>query len=426
MIITAKDNGTPRLTGTLTLVIEVTDVNDNNPIIRGQYAASVLENVPIHFVIFKIDAYDADEDSFGKLKYEIVSPGINSMFRLEENTGTLQVASSLDRESTDKYEFIIQVSDNGIPSLSTTLTATINVLDVNDFAPKPNALYYDFFVSEDVLLSTKVGNVVVKDDDIGINSELMFDIATYWKGPKTHFDVNQKTGELFTKGTLDRELDDVYSFLLRVKDGGTPSLSSDITININIQDVNDNFPVFTRPEFSTAIFENLTSGSNFLSTRATDDDVGENAKIRYQLELSSDDNLRANYYFGVDENTGNVFLRQKVDREVYQSFVLTITARDNGVPSLSNQVKVHIKVEDVNDNVPIFSPVFYNTEASAVNVCDAVITTVRSSDKDIGRNAAVNYKLQEYDTQTPFSVSQLGNNTFLIVDFFIFFTSFPV
>lgn len=107
--------------------------------------------------------------------------------------------------------------------------------------------------------------------------------------------------------------------------------------------------------------------------------------------------------------TGNIFLRRKVDREVDQRFTLTIIAKDSGVPSLSSAVKVNIQIEDVNDNPPVFSPLFYNTEASSINLCDPVITTVRATDADIGRNAAINYYINENDDKAPFTVSNFGN-----------------
>ena len=108
-------------------------------------------------------------------------------------------------------------------------------------------------------------------------------------------------------------------------------------------------------------------------------------------------------------STGNIFLLRNIDREVYQSFTLTVIARDNGIPSLWNQARVQINIEDVNDNMPVFSPLFYNAEVSSVNLCDAVVTTVTASDPDLGRNAVINYSFQENDASGFFSISHLGN-----------------
>ena len=410
MIITATDNGSPQLTGTLTLGIEITDVNDNYPVVTGQYIAFVPENVPLNFLVFQINAIDADGDTFGKLKYEIVSSAMNSIFRLEENTGTFQVASLLDRESTDLYEVNIRVSDNGIPPRSTTMTATVHILDENDFAPKPSAYSYDFSVLEGTINNGNVGSVSVDDYDIGINAQVTFSIVTYWKGSRAKFDVNPRTGDVYTMITLDREIEDEYSFLVRIQDGGTPSLFSDVIVNIKVEDENDNHPVFRRLEYSTGIFENTTSGSKILTTGATDRDLKENAEIRYELDITTANGLKANYYFGVNGETGDVFLIRRVDREVYDSFEFTLIARDNGFPSLSSSVNVRIKIEDVNDNAPVFSPLFYNTEASTFNLCDAVLAQVTASDEDIGDNAVIYYQLSEDESHSPFSVSKLGKS----------------
>lgn len=409
LIITARDNGSPSLTGTMTLQIEITDVNDNDPVVIGPYIKTVHENVPVNFEVFRIIASDADKDANGKLKYEILSSSMNSIFTIEENTGSLRIESPLDRETCDKYEIILRVSDGGIPARSTIVTAIVYVSDVNDMAPKTTKPAYDFSVSENIVIGTTIGIISVTDEDSGINSQVTFTIVTNWKGAPLHFEIDRTRGTIYTTANLDRELDNDYSFLIRAKDGGTPSLWSDISVNIKIEDVNDNKPIFRHTEYSTSIFENITTGTNFLSTGATDDDLGDNALIRYDLDISTENGQKANYYFGVHRSTGNIFLLRNIDREVYQSFTLTVIARDNGIPSLWNQARVQINIEDVNDNMPVFSPLFYNAEVSSVNLCDAVVTTVTASDPDLGRNAVINYSFQENDASGFFSISHLGN-----------------
>ncbi|XP_061179410.1 protocadherin Fat 1-like [Saccostrea echinata] len=408
MVILATDDGAPRRTGTLTLEIVVTDVNDNAPAITGSYLTTVSENVPENFVIFNINGSDVDGDSIGKLKYELASSEMNPNFKIEPNTGVLQVASPLDRESVDRYDVIIKVSDNGFPTRSTSVTATINIGDVNDNTPTFSKTFYEFLVQEHAVFNTFLRTITATDDDIGSNSELTYQIATYWKGSIGKFRINEITGDIYTTGVLDREIEDEYRILFRVADDGTPSLSSDVTVKIQISDINDNAPVFQRPEYSTAIFENLATGSKVLQTGALDKDMGDNAAIRYELDISTQDGLRADYYFGVYGETGGIYLKKRVDRETYEKFILTVVARDSGKPSLSTKVNISIQIEDVNDNEPTFSPLFYNTEASDINLCDAIITHITASDSDLGRNAALNFGLDPKDTSSPFSVSQLG------------------
>lgn len=409
MVITATDRGTPRLTGSLTLEISLTDVNDNDPVVTGVYKTTVPENAPEHFVIFDINADDADGEAFGKLKYEIISGDSNSVFKIEPNTGVIQVASPLDRESISQYELVIKVTDNGIPPRSTFGAATIYVGDVNDVVPVSLNSSYEFSVLENVTINSYVGKIVASDGDFGTNSQLKYKIATYWLGSSGKFGINEMTGDIFTTGMLDREVEDVYSILFRVEDGGTPALLSDTIVNINVKDINDKHPMFRRPRYSTAIFENLAAGSKVHTTGATDEDLGVNAVIKYELDISTQNGLLTNYYFTVHETTGDIYLKRKVDREAYEMFTLTVVARDTGFPPLSSSVSVNIQIEDINDNRPKFSPLFYNTEASTINLCDATITDVTATDADLGRNAAVNYELDENAVSLPFTVSQLGN-----------------
>ncbi|XP_048738793.2 protocadherin Fat 4-like [Ostrea edulis] len=408
MVITATDRGTPRLTGSLTLEISLTDVNDNDPVVTGVYKTTVPENAPEHFVIFDINADDADGEAFGKLKYEIISGDSNSVFKIEPNTGVIQVASPLDRESISQYELVIKVTDNGIPPRSTFGAATIYVGDVNDVVPVSLNSSYEFSVLENVTINSYVGKIVASDGDFGTNSQLKYKIATYWLGSSGKFGINEMTGDIFTTGMLDREVEDVYSILFRVEDGGTPALLSDTIVNINVKDINDKHPMFRRPRYSTAIFENLAAGSKVHTTGATDEDLGVNAVIKYELDISTQNGLLTNYYFSVHETTGDIYLKRKVDREAYEMFTLTVVARDTGFPPLSSSVSVNIQIEDINDNRPKFSPLFYNTEASTINLCDATITDVTATDADLGRNAAVNYELDENAVSLPFTVSQLG------------------
>ncbi|XP_061195482.1 cadherin-related tumor suppressor-like [Saccostrea echinata] len=406
MVITATDGGNPRMTGTLSLKIIVSDVNDHDPVITGSYVTTVSENAPEHSVIFNISAYDADTEKFGKLNYEIILGNLNSIFKIESNTGVVQLATTLDREYKDRYELIVKVTDNGVPPRSSTVTAVVNVGDENDSPPVLSKSVYEFSIQEHVRQNTLVGNIEATDKDIGKNAKLKYSIATIWKGNTGVFDIKEMTGEILTNGVVDREAYDEYSLLMRAKDSGTPTLFSDVIVKIKIDDINDNPPIFRRQEFSTAIFENLAVNSKIHTTGATDRDVGINAIIKYELDISNKNGLLADYYFGVYGNTGDIFLKRRIDREAYDELTFTVIVRDTGVPSLSSSANVTVQIQDVNDNRPVFSPVFYNSEVSSVKLCDAEVTKITATDADLGKNAAINFELETKDL--PFVVSPLG------------------
>lgn len=121
---------------------------------------------------------------------------------------------------------------------------------------------------------------------------------------------------MFIIGILDCEVDDIYFFLVRIKDGGIFFLLLDVIVNIKLMDINDNVFVFWCLFYFIVIFENLIIGINFFFVGVFDDDLGINLEIIYKIDILFDDNFRVNLYFGVYGINGNIFLWWKVDREV--------------------------------------------------------------------------------------------------------------
>ncbi|XP_062602216.1 protocadherin Fat 4-like [Saccostrea cucullata] len=407
MLITAVDRGTPSLKGFFTLEIFLTDVNDNAPLFIGTYDATVPENVLKETIIFTFTVNDIDDNYDENFNYTILSGNLYSSFKLDSHNGILQVASDLDRERLDKYELVIQVTDSGIPSKSTSVTATINIIDVNDEYPVFEMSSYIFSVKEHTVSPTVFALIKATDNDDGINSKLRYSIATNWKGASGMFGINDTSGEIYTVGDFDRELESEFLLWIRVQDGGSPHWSAEVTVNVTIEDINDHTPMFGQKEYSVYVLENLDRGSKVLSTGAVDSDEGLNGEIKYEIDFTTQLGTPFDSFFGVRSYSGDIILRERLDRETYDSFTFTIIARDSGLPPLSSKVNVTIFVQDVNDNRPQFSPDFYNSEASLNDYCDASITVVTAVDSDIGSNALVTYSLLA-DNPGPFVVDDSG------------------
>ncbi|XP_061179423.1 protocadherin Fat 4-like [Saccostrea echinata] len=408
MVITAVDRGTPPLTGFLTLEIFLTDVNDNAPFFIGTYDTSIPEDVLEDTIIFVFTSDDIDEDGGDNFNYTILSGNLYSSFKLDSSNGLLQVASNLNRELVDKFELVIQVTDSGIPSRSTSVTATINIKDVNDEYPVFEISSNTFSVKEHTVSPTVLAQIKATDSDEGFNAKLKYSIATNWKGASGMFGINDTSGEIYTVGDFDREVESEYLLWVRVQDHGSPPRSAEVTVNITIEDLNDNTPIFGQKEYSVYVLENLDRGSKVLSTGAVDSDEGLNGEIKYELDYTTQEGLLADNFFGVRSTSGDVILKRRMDRETYDDFTFTVIARDSGSPPQSSKVNVTIYVLDVNDNRPQFSPDFYNFEASLTDYCDASITVVTAVDSDLGINALVTYSIPDDNTE-PFLVDDSGN-----------------
>ena len=79
-------------------------------------------------------------------------------------------------------------------------------------------------------------------------------------------------------------------------------LSASATVTIVVTDRNDHVPKFTKKVYSATMSEHLPQGASITSVSATDQDIGENAKLRYTLDK------KARQYFSMDTieatNTG--------------------------------------------------------------------------------------------------------------------------
>jgi hypothetical protein len=320
----------------------------------------------------------------------------------------LQVASTLDRERVGRFELVLQVADSGSPSRSSSVTATIAIDDVNDSNPVFEQSFYAFSVDEHVNALTLVGRVVATDNDKDKNAELVYSIATNWKGTTGMFGINETSGEIITLGELDREVEAEYSLWVRVQDGGSPPLSAEVTVNVTINDINDQIPSFGQREYSTYVLESLPRGSMILSAWAVDHDEGLNGEVKYELDMTTQEGLLADYFFGVRSTSGEIVLKKPLDRERYENFTFTMIARDSGEPPKSSDVTVTIYILDANDNRPVFSPAFYDSEASFTEYCDASITLVTAVDDDAGNNAKVRYEVIQNPSPVPFMVDDAG------------------
>ncbi|XP_022296513.2 protocadherin Fat 1-like isoform X2 [Crassostrea virginica] len=391
MVIEAEDGGFPPNTGSVTLTVILTDVNDNAPLILGTYDKTIPENEPIHSLVFTMSASDIDAGDNGRFLYSIIAGNPGFHFRIEQITGYVQVSTELDRESQSVYELVIQATDLGSTPRSSTVTATVTLSDVNDMAPNFNQGEYSFNVQENVPRGTSVGTVGAKDEDLGANAFVIYRIKTYLEGHAGKFTIDPSTGALSTLGDLDREVEGFYSIKVIAEDRG--SLWSEALVNVTVTDANDNAPMFTRTQYSTEVFEDLAVSTVILTVTAHDRDLGTNALIGYSIDPNSRDGVRAGEYFSLNGATGVLRLIKELDREFFANISMTVIATDAGAQQQSSNTTVSVFIEDINDNRPVFQPSFYNAEVSYEHACDHIITVVTAMDVDQEKNAEVVYEM---------------------------------
>ena len=167
--------------------------------------------------------------------------------------------------------------------------------------------------------------------------------------------------DLQINGFLDRETTPEYSLLIEAIDGGSPPLRGQMTVNITIQDVNDNPPIFNQSRYFATIPENATLGTSVLQVYAYDADSGSNGLVKYSINRRQSDK---DQMFRIDSETGQISVNKPLDFESKELHELVVVAIDQGEQPLETTAFVSIRVTDVNDNQPTINVIFLSDDAT--------------------------------------------------------------
>ncbi|XP_060935143.1 protocadherin alpha-8-like [Limanda limanda] len=348
--IEASDKGTPPLTGECRVIIKIKDVNDNPPEIEvTSLSDTVAEDSKPGTVISLISMRDKDSNINGKILSSIIS---DVPFQLQpsykENTYSVITKGVLDREQVSHYEITIKATDGGDPPLSTFKTLSIQVTDVNDNSPQFSQNPLQFYLSENNVAGKSTFSVSATDNDLNDNAAVSYHIVR--EGSKndvlSFLNVNPDNGHITALKSFDFERVKTFQFHVVASDSGTPSLSSNVTVNVFILDQNDNAPVILYPVSSNGSAEgveeiprNVNAGHLVTKVRAYDADIGYNGWLLFSLQEVTDHSL-----FGLDRYTGQIRTLRSFTETDGAEHKLLILVKDNGNVSLSATATVIVKV----------------------------------------------------------------------------------
>ncbi|WP_461641211.1 cadherin repeat domain-containing protein [Labilibaculum euxinus] len=296
-----------------TIIINITDVNDVDPVVTASQSFSIAENTANSGAVGTVLATDGDAGTSFSAWTETGGTGA-SIFEINASSGAITVTdnSGIDYETTTSYTYTVTVSDGTNTSASETIT--INITDVNDVAPIVTASQ-TFNIDEDASNTTSVGTVLATDGDATATT---FSSWTITAGNTDGiFAVNSTTGEItVTDNTnLDYETTTSYSLTVTVSDG-THTSSAEIVI-ININDSNENAPTAIQLS-NTTIAENSAIGTEVGILTASDADIDETFTF----------NLAENEYFELDGD--RIVSKEIFNYEDYISYSLKVTVTDQG------------------------------------------------------------------------------------------------
>ncbi|KAM3867183.1 protocadherin gamma-A11-like [Diretmus argenteus] len=347
--IDAKDQG--GLTDSSKVVIEVVDVNDNAPVINVMsFTSPVSEDSPPGTTIGIINVKDLDSGDNGQVTCSIDR---NAPFKIKSNLRnyyTLVTDSVLDRETVSDYNITVVATDAGSPPLSSKKTFHLKVSDVNDNAPVFPRGVYNAFITENNSPGVSVLTVRAKDPDENQNARISYileDSAIGGSPVSQYVSVNAESGVIHAVRSFDYEQIKQLILVVKAQDGGSPPLSSNVTVKILIQDQNDNAPQVLYPVLTggSLVAEMVPRSADvgYLVTKvvAVDVDSGQNAWLSYKLQKATDRAL-----FEVGLQNGEIrTIRQVTDKDAVKQR-LTVVVEDNGQPSRSATVNVNVAVAD--------------------------------------------------------------------------------
>ncbi|XP_038157775.1 protocadherin alpha-7-like [Cyprinodon tularosa] len=416
LLLTAVDGGKPARSGTMGIVINVLDVNDNMPVFaRESYTAELNESSPAGTTVIQVNATDKDEGLNGEVVYSFgnnVNEELRELFEIDSVTGAIIVKGLIDYEAKDRYEIDVIASDKGSVPLSTEKSVIIVVVDQNDNAPEIEVTSLSSAIPEDSKPGRTVALISVSDEDSGINGKIICSITDdvpFTLKPS----LQENMFSIVTKSLLDRELKSKYEVTIFARDAGEPPLTAQKTISVTISDVNDNSPEFSTSPYTFYVSENNAAGALLFSVTAVDYDEGDNALISYTIQRRGGEHNKMISFLSINSETGDIVALKSFDFETLKTFQFHVIASDSGTPSLSSNVTVNVFILDLNDNPPvILYPVSSNGSAEGVEEISRnvnaghLVTKVRAYDADIGYNGWLLFSLQEVTDHSLFGLDR--------------------
>ncbi|XP_028272008.1 protocadherin beta-16-like [Parambassis ranga] len=345
----ASDDG--GLTDLCKLIVDVQDINDNKPEITiMSKSAVVAEDAKLNTVVTMINIEDKDSGQNGKVKCFIDENIPFTLITSSNNFFSLVTDSDLDRETASEYNINVTCSDEGVPSLFSSVTLTLQISDVNDNAPVFERSSYEAYILENNTPGLSVFTVKARDADWNQNARVSYileDSSVNGVPVSSYVSVSADSGVIHAVRSFDYEQIKDFKFRVKAQDGGSPPLSSNVTVKILIQDQNDNPPQVLYPvQTGGSLLAEMVPRSadvGYLVTKvvAVDVDSGQNAWLSYKLQKATD---RAMFEVGL-QNGEIRTIRQVTDKDAKKQR-LTVIVEDNGQPSRSATVIVNVAVAD--------------------------------------------------------------------------------
>uniref|UniRef100_A0A3Q3LA54 Cadherin domain-containing protein n=1 Tax=Mastacembelus armatus TaxID=205130 RepID=A0A3Q3LA54_9TELE len=361
------------LTSYAKVIIDVTDINDNAPVIYLKSLSNpVPENVSPGTEVGIINVQDRDSEKNGQVRCSIQQ---NVPFKLVpsiKNYYSVVSTGQLDRELVSDYNITITATDEGSPPLSSSKSVQLSVADINDNPPVFEEQSYSAYVSENNKAGSTLCSVTARDPDWRQNGTVVYSLlAGEVNGApvSSYVSVNGDTGVIHAVRSFDYEQLRSFKVQVMARDNGSPPLSSNVTVSVFISDVNDNCPqiLYPAPEgnsFMTELVPKAAHGGSLVSkVIAVDADSGQNAWLSYHIVKSTDPGL-----FTIGVHSGEIRTQRDISESDSMKQNLIVAVKDNGQPSLSATCSMYLLISDNLAEVPELKDMSYDEKNSKLTL----------------------------------------------------------
>ncbi|XP_053257900.1 neural-cadherin-like [Podarcis raffonei] len=387
-VIMAVDKGEPPRTGTATVRIRLSNINDEVPrFSQTIYRSFVSEDAGPNTLIATVHAIDPDGDG---VAYSITGGNQKGNFIIDPQKGLIRLRSSpLPRLQGPEYVLNITATDDnasgGPHSLTSTALVIVHVDDVNNNKPvfqKCQHYREHASVLENQPVGTFVLQVVATDADEGSNGQVKYGLM-HREGTLPAFNIHPDTGILTTLQIFDREKQREHPITVTATDQAAEPLIGICQINVVVSDVNDNSPRFENTHYEYFLREDTSVGTSFLRVAAHDDDYGSNASITYSAAGGK------TKYFQVNPATGWVYVNQPL---LQKSFITQqIIAMDGG--NRSSKVELRVTITSAKNQPPQWERDSYEVVIPENTTRDTSIVTIKAT-SPLG-DPRITYNLEE-------------------------------
>ncbi|XP_059202432.1 protocadherin gamma-A11-like [Centropristis striata] len=357
------------LTSYAKMLIDVTDINDNAPVIYlKSLTTPIPENVSPGTEVGIINVQDRDSETNGQVRCSIQQGVPFKLVPSIKNYYSLVTTGQLDRELVSDYNITITATDEGSPPLSSSKTVQLSVADINDNPPVFEEQSYSAYVSENNKPGSTLCSVSARDPDWRQNGTVIYSLLpgeVNGAPVSSYLSVNGDTGVIHAVRSFDYEQLRSFKVQVMARDNGSPPLSSNVSVSVFISDVNDNSPqiLYPAPEgnsFMTELVPKAAHGGSLVSkVIAVDADSGQNAWLSYHIVKSTDPGL-----FTIGLHSGEIRTQRDISESDSMKQNLIVSVKDNGQPSLSATCSMYLLISDNLAEVPELKDISYDEKNS--------------------------------------------------------------